>query len=240
MYLWYSLDYILMESSTGDNDQSVTPMLEKAIENAAFHEINLHPGVRNLANGNCAFETILDSISTRPCFPEIFDGSPDYWRRMWMTEVQKVAYERWNGGLNQCEWKKEWEVLKNTRAYECELADLVIPGIAHCTKKDILIFNTSPQAHSAVYVVPATMLCNTEADTEIPVCLAYNQVHYEMLVPNTDEDMMKTVALKKEILSGSYSVNMNDIFPPTHEKIAFDQTPTSSLKKSHIDIIEIL
>jgi hypothetical protein len=73
-------------------------MLDRAIENAKLHGIDLHPGVSNLANGNCAFETVIDSINTRSCFPETYDGTPDYWRRIWMTEVEQVAYRNWNGG----------------------------------------------------------------------------------------------------------------------------------------------
>ena len=41
--------------------------------NANAHGISLHAGVRNLANGNCAFETVIDSIYTRKSFPETID-----------------------------------------------------------------------------------------------------------------------------------------------------------------------
>ena len=57
---------------------SSSPMIKKAIENAEFHDIHLYRGVSNMANGNCAFESIIDSISTRPCFGESLDGTPDY------------------------------------------------------------------------------------------------------------------------------------------------------------------
>jgi hypothetical protein len=49
-------------------EESISPMVTKAIENAAFHGIDLHHGVKNLANGDCLFESILDSINTRDCF----------------------------------------------------------------------------------------------------------------------------------------------------------------------------
>ena len=122
------------------------------------------------------------------------------------------------------EWRKGWEVLKSSGAYEYDLADLVIPGIAHCTRKDILIFNTSPHAHCPVYVVPASRLCNQTTNTDIPVCLAYDQAHYETLVPDTEEEILKTIALKNDILNGTYSVQMNDIpflvKPPKHKSYA--------------------
>ena len=73
-------------------------MIERAVANAKFHDINLHHGPGNLANGDCAFETMLDSINTRTCFHDVFDGTPEYWRTVWLTEAERVAYEKWNGG----------------------------------------------------------------------------------------------------------------------------------------------
>ena len=108
--------------------------------------------------------------------------------------------------MTLAEWRKGWEVLKSSGAYEYDLADLLIPGIAHCKRKDILIFNTSPHAHCPVYVVPASRLCNQTTNTDIPVCLAYDQAHYETLVPDTEEEILKTIALKNDILNGTYSV----------------------------------
>ena len=181
--------------------ESVEPMIAKAVANARAHGINLHSGVRNLATGDCAFETIIDSMSIRSCFEEVYDGTPEYWRRTWMSVVEQVAYNGWHGGLSMSEWNLGWDKLKESGTYEYTLGDLVVPGIAHCTKKDILIFNTSSHAHYPTYVVQASSMCGQAANNEIPVCLAYNQTHYEMLVPDTDEDIMKTIRLKHDIVS---------------------------------------
>ena len=134
------------------NDQTMN-MIDRAVDNGKIHGINLHPGVENLGNGNCAFECVLDSINTRECFLEKFKGTPEYWRKVWMTEIEKIAFEEWKGTRSKVEWHEGWSVLKESGAYEYELGDLVLPGIAHCTKKDILIFNTSQNAHSPIYVV---------------------------------------------------------------------------------------
>merc|ERR1712105_8963 len=107
-------------------------------------------------------------------------------------------------------WKEEFQIIKQSRAYEVELGDLVIPGIAHCTKKNILIFNTSEQAHSPIYVIPATTFGGT-SNTDIPVCLAYNQVHYEGLVPCSEEDVLKTINLTKQYLGGEYKWTKENI-----------------------------
>ena len=151
----------------GANTRQYYSIIERASLNAEAHGISLHAGVRNLANGNCAFETVIDSINTRKSFPETIDETPDEVRYLWMGEVEKVGYENWNCGLTRADWIAEWKVLKESRTYECQLGDLVLPGIAHCTKKDILIFNTSLVAHSPVYVIESSKLCGQNADTEI-------------------------------------------------------------------------
>ena len=116
-------------------------------------------------------------------------------------------------------WKAEFQILKHSRSYELELGDLVIPGIAHCTRKNILIFNTSEHAHSPIYVIPANTFGRT-ANTDIPVCLAYNQVHYEGLVPCSEEDILKTITLTKQFLDGEYNLMMKDI--PLFRKTVMD------------------
>ena len=169
-----------------------------------MHGIKIHAGVKNLANGNCAFISVIDSINTRVSFLEEYDGTPDHWRNIWMTEEENIAYETWSNGLTRNEWKDGWAVLKGMRTYEHQLGDLVLPGIAHCTKKDMLIVNTSPQAHSPVYVVESSLLCGRSANTEILICLAYNQTHYEPFVPDTEEDIIKSIDLKKAVTEGIY------------------------------------
>ena len=120
----------------GANDDPESLIIQRAVENAKAHGINVHAGVVNLGNGNCVFESIIDSINTRSSYPETLDGTPDEWRRIWMEEVEHVAYESWNPGMTRVEWEAGWSVLKSSRTYECKLGDLVLPGIAHCVKKD--------------------------------------------------------------------------------------------------------
>ena len=55
-------------------EDSINPMVTKAIENAEFHGIRLHQGISNLADGDCIFESVIDSVNTRDCFEESFDG----------------------------------------------------------------------------------------------------------------------------------------------------------------------
>ena len=119
-------------------------------------------------------------------------------------------------------------MLKQSGTYEYKLGDLVLPGIAHCTRKDILIFNTNQNAHYPVYVVQASMLSNQIADNEIPICLAYNQFHYEAFIPDSDEDILKTVQLKQEIITGTYSLKMEDVFAMTNQEESFESSNNPS------------
>ena len=118
----------------GANDDPESLIIRRAVENAGAHGINVHAGVVNLGNGNCVFESIIDSINTRSSFNETIDGTPDDWRRIWLEEVESIAYEDWNLGLTRDEWTAGWSVLKSSRTYEFKLGDLVLPGIAHCVR----------------------------------------------------------------------------------------------------------
>ena len=202
-----SFGSIHLRGGSKKDDETESLIISRSVSNG----ISLHAGVKNLADGNCAFESIIDSINTRPEFEELMEGTPDYWRKKWMGEVELVAYDKWNGGLSIEEWVTGWQTLKESGTYENKLGDLVLPGIAHCTKKDILIFNTSIDAHHPIYVVEASMLCGQVANIEVPVCLAYDQNHYEMLVPDSPEDIQKTITLKQEFLAGNYLRKMIDL-----------------------------
>ena len=216
--------------------ESNSVMVGKAIENAKYHNINLYHGVPNMADGNCAFESIIDNISTRACFNEKFDGTPDHWRFVWMSIIENIGFNNWHGNMSIERWKAEFEILKTSKTYEVELGDLVVPGIAHCTKKNILIFNTSELAHSPIYVVPASTFGGM-ANTDIPVCLAYNQVHYEGLVPCSEEDIDKTIHLTNKYLNGDYNIPMENVpifkcettAKNDEEFLTFDSKQTSKL-----------
>ena len=60
-------------------------------------------------------------------------------------------------------------------------------GIARGCKKDLLIFNTSPEASDPIYVISASQF-GGQIDSDVPVVLAYNQFHYESLHPYSIED----------------------------------------------------
>ena len=93
---------------------STSIMVNMALENAKYHSINLYHGVPNMADGNCAFESIIDNISTRSCFEEKFDGTPDHWRFIWMSVIENIGYNDWNGGISAERWKEQFKILKSS------------------------------------------------------------------------------------------------------------------------------
>ena len=185
-------------------------MIEEAVVIAGKHGINVHCSP-NSADGNCIFESVIDSLNRRRCFQETLSESPDYYRRMWLQVAEDIGYSHWNLGKTVAEWRKEWSILKNSRSYEYDLGDLVLPGIAHCIQKDILIFNTPAIMHVPVYVIKASSFAGRSANTEIPVCLAYNQYHYEALFPNTEEDVIKSIELKRDVITGKYHATEHSV-----------------------------
>ena len=190
--------------------RTVDEMVRMAIGNAEFHGIKLRQGVENRANGDCAIEAIADNINTRPVFNETIDGCPVSNRRKWLTEAEELVFNF--AGISRDVFQSEWNSLKNPRRYECNLGDFVLPAIAHCVQKDILIFNTSVDGPwDPIFVVEASKLGNRQANSKIPVLLAYNNYHYEGLVPCSKEDELKTIELRDLYVSNNYSLKKEDI-----------------------------
>ena len=151
---------------------SIKSMISIAIENAAWHDVQVHHPCRNNADGNCIFESVVHNINSRQCFGESWSGSPDYIRKLWLEEAEGLVWN-FTGGLGRSYelFKKEWDYLKNGRNYECDLGDFVLPAVAHCLQKDILIFNTNVfliqgnlltfiTNFEPIYVVQASTLAN--------------------------------------------------------------------------------
>ena len=98
-----------------------------------------------------------------------------------MDEAEELVLE-FSGGLGKSEqeFRREWAILKEPKNYEFDLGDFVLPAIAHCTRKDILIFRTKLDGPlDPIFVVQASTLGGRKASTRVPVLLAYNEVHYE-------------------------------------------------------------
>ena len=106
---------------------------------------------------------------------------------------------------------ENWKKLKLPKVYNIPFfGDLLIHAIARGRKRNILIFNTSTEAFDPIYVIKRSQFSG-EIDSDIPVVLAYNQVHYESLHPTNLEDIDKTKSLVNSYITGSYDFHRNDM-----------------------------
>ena len=136
---------------------AVEAMTRSAVEVAAYpdHAISVRHVIPNLASGNCAPESVTDQLNnTRNCdsnrdFADYGAGrfpGPDDLRAAVVVDLlsnetaqARVGYlgkdERWAAELQQLRQPGEWDT---------DLGDLFVLGIAFTTKKNILIYHTSP------------------------------------------------------------------------------------------------
>ena len=188
-------------------------MKSRAILSGRKHGVNLQPGSSNPGRGDCAFESVIQNNNDRNCYKEKFPLSIDYYRRMWATDMANRTVDTdWNIYSRQ-EWLNGWQQMMIPGTYERGIfGDLMLPGIACGIRKILLIFNTNPEsAHDPIYVVDPRQF-NVQADTSVPIILAYNQSHYESLHPCSNKDILASINLVKEYLEGRYRFGKKD-FP---------------------------
>ena len=176
-------------------------IFERAIANAAKHQIRLKPGTENRGFGNCSYESVILNINERDCYEEKLRMTPDYYRRIWNTDLMnKILDEKipWNPGLTRAQIQEGFKELMESGVYERNFfGDMMMAGIACGVKKMILIFNTHEMTpHDPVSVIDPRQYGGI-CDNEIPVVLAYDIVHYESLQPIDVNDIEETIKLTK-------------------------------------------
>ena len=180
-------------------------IFERAIANAAKHRIGLRPGTENNGGGNCSYESVILNINKRDCYEEKLHMSADYYRRIWNTDLlNKILDERipWNPGLTRAQMIAGFQELMESGVYERSFfGDMMIAGIACGVRKLILIFNTHEMTpHDPVSVIDPRHYGGI-CDTEIPVVLAYDLVHYESMEPISLQDIEGTIKLTKSYIA---------------------------------------
>ena len=95
--------------STFQKQKTEEIMISRAIASAKKHEIDVRQGRPISADGNCAIESVIANINERQCFSDSFNFTPDYYRRIWVTDFKnrtmndKIMYCK---ALIQClRWK---------------------------------------------------------------------------------------------------------------------------------------
>ena len=84
-------------------------------------------------------------------------------------------------------------------------------AIARGCQKDILIFNTSVEAHGPIYVISAGEYTGGLRNEITPVTIAYNGHHYESIEPITETDRLRSISLVESYKNGDYTMEQKDI-----------------------------
>ena len=195
----------LRESSVQKLETSIPKIFQRAIASAQKHHIRLEPGIKNQGHGNCSYESVIYNINERSCFPEKLLMSSDYYRRIWNTDMlNKLLDQRipWNPGLSRTQLIEGFTEVMESGVYERPFfGDMMMASIACGVRKRILIFNTNEKTdHDPVAVVDPEMY-GGYVDSEIPVVVAYDIVHFESLHPVESKDIEGTAKLVKSYIA---------------------------------------
>ena len=120
----------------GGGGSSTSNLVTKAIDSASKHGINLKEGKLNKADGNCAFDSIINNINHRECFQEKLSLSSNEYRQIWVTDFESESskYPSLGAGFTKEEKKENWNRLKHSGVYEVEFfGDFVMHAIARKT-----------------------------------------------------------------------------------------------------------
>ena len=146
-------------------------MMDIAIEDVRKHGINLQPGLLNDADGNCAFDSVINNINGRSCFNEKLNLSSSIYQQIWVTELefQSANFPSLGAGYTEEQRQECWNSLKLSGVYEVDFfGDFVIHAISRGCHKDILIFNGSLNSNSPIYLIKAEEYGGF-TDSEIPI-----------------------------------------------------------------------
>jgi hypothetical protein len=202
-----------LRGGAGNGNSASSMLVTRAIESAKKHGINMVQGTLNKADGNCAFDAVINNINHRQCFSEKLSLASEVYRQIWVTELEMASskYQSLGAGYTNEEKAENWNCLKQSGIYEIDFfGDLVMHAIAKGCHKNILIFNTSLEAADPIYVIRAEEFGGL-TDSDIPVVVGYNQVHYESLHPISQADIEITKLLVNSYISGNYEYKKKDI-----------------------------
>ena len=205
-------------------------MVVTAISMAQSLGFSVRRGVATRRKGDFLFEAVIDQFHRR-CFKDMTEEQREsqYWRErvVDMVENSKVAYSRYyrktlgRVGTKQQQWTGDWAYLRQSGKQDCKAADLLLPGLAACLSKNILVINTDPGANEPFILHMASTL-GDGANMDIPLILCYSGTHYEGLAPNSMDDSRKIVEFIKTLLpEGKKLVDKDDadkILPPPEKK----------------------
>ena len=177
-------------------------MVQTAIRVGKFYGQELRLGVENNAAGDCSIEVCMDQLNFRPEFDQmrLDEGEPQFYRETWFREIERVAWGTVFSESTEGEWKTGWEFMRQPRNYEHALGDMVMAGIAHCNRVDILVIYTNANSFRSFDLIRADTFGGRPAVVDVPIIVAYNGYHYESLVPADADASERSAEFKKAIL----------------------------------------
>ena len=183
----------------------IAKFVDDAVKLVPDFQVDLQRSTSNSASGDSIVESVLINLQ-RDVFPKCFLETPLFYRKKWVAIAKQITREHpIFAAFDEQLFSAKWDLLSTQGVYDVDLfGDVILPVIAHCIKKDILVFEVSVN-RSLPFIVPASGF-GAEADSAYPVVLCYNGVHYESLIP-TDCTLHQTIVVKNECLSGSITAN---------------------------------
>ena len=229
------------KSTQMDKEARTNKVTLMGINSAKKHNIELEPGRENSGDGNCSYQSVIFNINDRKCFNTHLPMSPDFYRRVWTIDfMNKILDQKipWNPGMTSQEIQDGFQEVMETGVYERNFfGDMMMPGIACGIKKRILIFNTNVNitttGHDPISVVDPRDY-GSEINSEIPVVVAYNLVHFESLHPVDELDIQETIKLANLYSTGGYedAYGFNRLDMPY---LISNSPPESSSKESELN-----
>ena len=76
----------------------------------------------NKADGNCAFDSIINNINHRECYSEKLELTSTIYRQMWISELEmeSVNYPSLGAGYSEEERLENWNLLKQSGTYDID------------------------------------------------------------------------------------------------------------------------
>ena len=81
-----------LRGGAGSEGSQSPLIITRAIESANKHGIHLVEGIFNAADGNCAFDAVINNINYRECFSEKLSLNSEVYRHGWVTELENFFF----------------------------------------------------------------------------------------------------------------------------------------------------
>jgi hypothetical protein len=116
---------VRLSGGAGVGGSTSSNLVDRAIESAKKHGINLIQGTISEGDGNCAFNAVINNINQRNCYSNKIELSSTDCRQIWVTELEMEAskYPTLGAGYSEEEKRENWNILKQPGVYEIDFLE---------------------------------------------------------------------------------------------------------------------